>query len=44
MAFRRPVERGYLVNWEGQSEIWEHEFFEGKAPLEVWSPALLEDQ
>jgi actin-related protein 6 len=33
MIFRRPVERGYLVNWEAQKEIWEHEFFDNKAPL-----------
>ncbi len=32
MAFRRPVEKGYIVNWEAQKEIWEHEFFDAKAP------------
>ncbi|KAH8598895.1 actin family [Bisporella sp. PMI_857] len=31
--FRRPVEKGYIVNWEAQKEIWEHEFFEDKSPL-----------
>lgn len=31
--FRRPVEKGYLVNWEAEKEIWEHEFFEDKAQL-----------
>ena len=34
MQFRRPVEKGYLVNWEAEREIWEHEFFEKKATLE----------
>lgn len=33
IVFRRPVERGYLVSWEAQKEIWEHEFFDHKAPL-----------
>ncbi|KAL3423968.1 actin-like protein arp-6 [Phlyctema vagabunda] len=32
IVFRRPVEKGYLVNWEAEKEIWEHEFFEDKAP------------
>ncbi|KAI1813877.1 Actin/actin-like protein [Poronia punctata] len=31
-AFRRPVEKGYIVNWEAQKEIWEREFFDAKAP------------
>ncbi|PMD15001.1 Actin/actin-like protein [Hyaloscypha hepaticicola] len=30
IAFRRPVEKGYLVNWEAEKEIWEHEFFDSK--------------
>ncbi|KAG4029743.1 hypothetical protein MFRU_014g00440 [Monilinia fructicola] len=33
IVFRRPVEKGYLVNWEAEKEIWEHEFFDKKAPL-----------
>src|SRR5580700_6701846 len=28
ITFRRPVEKGYLVNWEAEKEIWEHEFFD----------------
>ena len=32
--FRRPMEKGYIVNWEAQKEIWEHEFFESKSPLQ----------
>jgi actin-related protein 6 len=30
MAFRRPVEKGYIVNWEAQKETWEHSFFDEK--------------
>jgi actin-related protein 6 len=26
LAFRRPVEKGYIVNWEAEKAIWEHEF------------------
>ncbi|KAF2843318.1 Actin/actin-like protein [Patellaria atrata CBS 101060] len=26
MIFRRPVEKGYITNWEGQRAIWEHSF------------------
>lgn len=33
IAFRRPVEKGYIVNWESEKEIWEHEFFDTKAKL-----------
>ena len=33
IVFRRPVEKGYLVNWEAEKEIWEHEFFDNKAQL-----------
>jgi actin-related protein 6 len=33
IAFRRPVEKGFIVNWESQKEIWDHEFFDDKAPL-----------
>ncbi|KAK1659138.1 actin-like protein arp-6 [Colletotrichum godetiae] len=31
IQFRRPVEKGYIVNWEAQKEIWDHEFFDDKA-------------
>ncbi|RKF71766.1 Actin-related protein 6 [Golovinomyces cichoracearum] len=33
MIFRRPVEKGYLVDWEAEREIWEHEFCEKRAKL-----------
>ena len=35
MMFRRPVEKGYLVNWEAEKEIWDHEFFDKGATLKV---------
>lgn len=30
VVFRRPVEKGYIVNWEAQKEIWEQAFFDEK--------------
>uniref|UniRef100_A0A093UX88 Actin-like protein ARP6 n=1 Tax=Talaromyces marneffei PM1 TaxID=1077442 RepID=A0A093UX88_TALMA len=30
-VFRRPVEKGYIVNWEAQKEIWEQAFFDERA-------------
>ena len=35
MVFRRPVEKGYLVNWEAEKEIWESAFFDKDAKLKV---------
>lgn len=32
LAFRRPVEKGFVVSWEAQKEIWDREFFDDKAP------------
>ncbi|GJD01460.1 actin-like protein arp-6 [Colletotrichum higginsianum] len=32
IQFRRPVEKGFIVNWEAQKEIWDHEFFDDSAP------------
>ena len=40
MVFRQPVEKGYLVNWESEREIWENSFFDKKAPLQVWTKTL----
>ncbi|KAI1427773.1 actin-domain-containing protein [Xylaria sp. FL1777] len=31
-VFRRPVEKGFVVNWETQKEIWEREFLDDAAP------------
>lgn len=33
IQFRRPVEKGFIVNWEVQSEIWDYEFFGSKATI-----------
>ena len=33
MQFRRPVDKGFVVNWEAQKEIWDRELFDDKAPL-----------
>lgn len=27
MAFRRPVEKGYIVNWDSQMDIWKQTLF-----------------
>jgi hypothetical protein len=35
MAFRRPVDKGYLVNWEGEKAIWGHSFFSENSLLQV---------
>ena len=31
LAFRRPVEKGFIVNWEAEKVIWEHEFLDSSA-------------
>jgi actin-related protein 6 len=31
LAFRRPVEKGFIVNWEAERAIWEHEFMSTSA-------------
>jgi len=33
MAFRRPVQKGFLVNWEAEREIWDRSFFDKGARL-----------
>lgn len=35
MTFRRPVEKGYLVNWEAEKEIWDMTFLDKESPLAV---------
>ncbi len=35
LAFRRPIEKGYVVNWEGEKAIWESIFFDKGARLKV---------
>lgn len=41
MAFRRPVEKGFIVNWEGEKAIWDHEFLANDAALKVPPPAFM---
>jgi actin-related protein 6 len=31
VTFRRPLEKGHIVNWEAEKEIWEHSFFDEKS-------------
>lgn len=31
LAFRWPVEKGFIVNWEAEKAIWEHEFTDASA-------------
>lgn len=33
MAFRRPMEKGFIVSWEGEQDIWKQTFFEQGARL-----------
>lgn len=33
LQYRRPADRGYIVNWEVQREIWNRQFFDDNAPL-----------
>lgn len=35
MAFRRPVDKGFLVNWEGEKAIWGQSFFSPGSELKV---------
>lgn len=35
VVFRRPVEKGYLVNWEAEKAIWDNSFFEPGSNVKV---------
>ena len=35
MTFRRPVEKGYIVNWDGELDVWKQVFFRDGAKLHV---------
>lgn len=35
LAYRRPVEKGYIVNWEAEKAIWESLFLDKGAKLKV---------
>lgn len=42
IVFRRPVEKGCLVNWEAEKAIWDHTFFDVGAQLKVnWSTSSM---
>ncbi len=38
IAFRRPVEKGFLVNWEAEKAVWDTTFIENNAKLKVSLP------
>ncbi|KAK3672985.1 Actin-related protein 6 [Recurvomyces mirabilis] len=33
LAYKRPVEKGFIVNWEGEKAIWERSFFDKNAAV-----------
>ena len=35
IAFRRPVEKGFLVSWEAEKAIWDNAFFEKNSVVAV---------
>ena len=35
LAFRRPVEKGFVVNWESEKAIWERSIVDKRSPLQV---------
>jgi actin-related protein 6 len=35
LAFRRPVEKGFVVNWEGEKAIWERSFIDSRSKTKV---------
>ncbi|KAK8112399.1 hypothetical protein PG984_012925 [Apiospora sp. TS-2023a] len=39
IAFRRPVEKGFVVSWEAQKEIWDRQFFDAGAPQGPCDPS-----
>ena len=41
VVFRRPVEKGYLVNWEAEKAVWDNSFFDQGAKLRVRRPLFL---
>lgn len=34
LQIRRPVERGFIVNWEGEKAIWERTLMDKRSPLQ----------
>ena len=41
-VFRRPVEKGYLVNWEAEKAIWDNSFFDRESKLKVGREVLFQ--
>ncbi|KAH7375430.1 actin family [Plectosphaerella cucumerina] len=39
IQFRRPIDKGFIVNWEAQKEIWDREFVDGAAPHQRCDPS-----
>lgn len=35
LAFRRPVQKGFVVNWESERVVWNNEFFDDDARTRV---------
>ena len=35
IAFRRPVDKGFIVNWEAEKAIWDSTFIDKKSELAV---------
>lgn len=40
MSFKRPMEKGYIISWDTQLDIWKQAIFDDKAKLHV-SPASI---
>ena len=40
LAFRRPVEKGFVVNWEGEKAIWERSLFDKRGPITVCKASI----
>ena len=41
IIMKRPVEKGFLVNWEAEKAIWDNTFFDQGARLKVNSVAAI---
>ena len=40
IVMRRPVEKGFLVNWEAEKAIWDNTFFDPGAKLKVYMMSI----
>ena len=41
IAFRRPIEKGFIVNWEAEKAIWDSTFIDKNARLPVSLPRTI---